>query len=73
MLVLEAIEHTRLHEAAPRLIRVVYGGELEEDEDVVRVVDATEDPLQLRLLARLSGDLDRTSASRSRSRPPGSG
>ena len=30
MLVLEAVEQTRLYEAAPRFIRVVYGGELEK-------------------------------------------
>src|SRR5436309_4891864 len=36
----------------PRFVRVVNGLELEEDEDVVRVVDVSEDSLHLRLFAR---------------------
>src|SRR5437773_2400084 len=52
MLVLEAVEHARLYEAMPRFVRVVNGLEFEEDEDVVRVVDVSEDSLHLRLFAR---------------------
>jgi hypothetical protein len=55
MLVLEAVEHARLHEAAPRFICIFYGIEFEEDENVVRVVDHTEDPLHTLAFSRALG------------------
>jgi hypothetical protein len=53
VLVHEAVEHARVHDPTASFIRVVDGGELEEDENVVRVVDAAEDTLHLRVLSRL--------------------
>ena len=54
VLVREAVEHARFLEPAARLLRVGDGIELEEDEDVIRIVDLTEDPLA-RGLPRASG------------------
>jgi hypothetical protein len=52
MLVREAVERARLHEATPRFVRVGHGVDFEQAEHVVRVVNAAEDPLHRRLLTR---------------------
>src|SRR5919198_655437 len=52
VLVLEAVEDAGFDEAPFGLPRVLERGELEIDEDVVRVVSVAEDPLHRRLLAR---------------------
>jgi hypothetical protein len=57
VLVLEPVEYPRLHESSLGFLRVGNGGKLKQDEDVVRVVDASKDSLALRLLARLGAVL----------------
>ena len=52
MPVLEPIEDARRLETPPGLLRVLERRELEEDEDVVRVVDAPEDALRGRVRPR---------------------
>ncbi len=72
VLVLEPIEHSRRHESVPRLVRVVLGGELDQDEDVVRIVGATEDAADRPPSRGRSADPGRTFDARCRSYRPGS-
>jgi hypothetical protein len=51
VLVLEPVEHAGLDQPASRFARVLQRRELEEDEDVVRIVDAAKDAARRRRLA----------------------
>ena len=67
MHVLEAIEHARVDETAARLLGIVDGGELEVDEDLVRVVGAVW--IRVMMNADTRGTLTQPFVEQARDRP----